>query len=134
MPAASCSPRVNAFACGIDQFGTELTGKLAGDFDGYPDRILRGLRRVGRDAGRKCVHDLAAIDGDADAAEDRDPQCPAKLGAGPRDTRRRPCPLGRGGPDDQVGGQGEHGVAPSENATDPTTTSARPEADIGLLP
>ena len=95
-----------------------------------PPRVSRAaLRRLGGDAARHRVGHRDAVNRGADAAEDRDAERPAELGAGLRDRRCRAGPLGRGAPDDQVGRQGERPErAPESRSTDPMTRTASPEA------
>ena len=80
-----------------------------------PSVASRGLRRLGRDAvpERASAH-RAAVDGGADAAEDRDAERAAELGAGLGDRRRGAGPLGRRAADDQVGRQDDDRREPSE--------------------
>jgi hypothetical protein len=102
--AASCSPWTNASAA--------VSSRPAGSRSAAPTVPPRGVasRRRGLRGyrGGHRVGDLASVHGHADAAEDRDAERPAELGAGLRDPGRRAGALGRCGADDQVGAQRAH--------------------------
>ena len=80
----------------VEQLGAERVGELFAGGHRAAERVACGLRRLGRDAGRDCAFHLAAVDRGADAAEDRDAERTAELGAGLRDRRRRRRPARAG--------------------------------------
>jgi hypothetical protein len=85
----------------------ELAGQLPRDGHRAAKGIPSHRCRLGRDAGRKAVGQLAPVDRDADAAQDRDAERAAQLDAGLVDPRGRSGPLRWRRPDDQLGGQAE---------------------------
>jgi hypothetical protein len=89
----------------IEQRRAEVTGQSGRDPDRAAEGVTRGRRRLGRDSGWDPVGHPAAVERDADAAQDRDAKRPAELPAGLRDRRCGPRPLGRRGADDQARGR-----------------------------
>jgi hypothetical protein len=68
--------------------------QLRGDADRAAEGVARGGGGLARDRGRQGIGQLATVDGDADAAQDRDAERAAELGAGLRDPRGRPARSG----------------------------------------
>ena len=76
--------------------------------DRAAERVPGGGRRVGRQALEEAPARDAAVDRDADAAEERDPERATELRARLADARRGAGALGRRRADDQLGRQPEH--------------------------
>jgi hypothetical protein len=98
--AVRCRPWVKASraASSSPAPSRQTIGRRHGSSQG----IVRRLRGFRRDAFQEGFVHAPAVDGRAQAAEDRDPEGPAELGAGLGDPRRGPGPLRWGGADDQV--------------------------------
>lgn len=89
--------------------GEQFVARPAAELLGRRHRATERLvRRLGVDARRHGALDLAAVDAEADAAEDRDAQSRAQLGARLGDGRCRTGALRRSRADHQVRAEGGH--------------------------
>ena len=77
------------------------------DLDRTRERVVRGVRVMGRQAGRQRQIDPWAIHRHGEAAEHCDTECTSDFGAGFGDPCGGTGPLGRDDRDDHVVGQGE---------------------------
>src|SRR5581483_9231326 len=79
----------------VEQRCAKLIGELCGHRHRTAEGFLGGPGRFRYDAWRQGSGQLAAVDGKAEAAKDREAKRPTELSTGFRKRRRRPCPLRR---------------------------------------
>ena len=98
----------------------------AGDADRSAQGVLRGRRRVRREAGQERRIERASVDRDADAAEEREPERAAELGAGLADPDAAPARSGGADPTISSVVSPNTGARPSEMITEAITSWTSP--------
>ena len=93
-----------------------------------PRRVAGGLGGAGVDPGGRGVLHPAAVDRGADAAEHRDAERAAELGAGLGEPEATPARSGGAAAMTRSVPSVTAGAAPSASSTDPATTAARPDS------
>ena len=82
--------------CRRDDRSGQVAWERLRNRQGATERVRARSTRLGRDGGRQAVASSRPVERDADAAEDRDAERAAELGARLGDARRGAGPLRRG--------------------------------------